>query len=130
VVIAVKLDVIKGGRDAMPAGHSRGFGAAYMSHGSHDYVAEPERFADQNNFKLDGSSDRQLPGAEKIDSRGANVTSDEGDGRFFSHSGSTAKTQGEVQSGAGVFPMFWMDADGMRGYADETPRLSGTQEGC
>ena len=128
MVVAVKLDVIKGGGDAMPARHGRGFGAAYMRHGGHDHIAESKRFADQNNFKLDGSTDRQLPGAKKINAGGADVASNEGYGRVFSDSARTAKTQWEVQSGARVFPVFGMDADGMRWNADETPRLSGTQK--
>jgi hypothetical protein len=128
VVVTVKLDVIKSGGDAMPAGHSCGFGAAYMRHGGHDHVAEAERFADQDNFKFDGSADRQLPGAEEINSSGTDVASNKSNRRLFRHSASAAKTQGEVQSGAGVLTVFGMDADGMRGHPDETPRLSWTQE--
>jgi hypothetical protein len=128
VVVAVKLDVIKGGSDAMPAGHGRGFGAAYMSHGGHDHIAESERFTDQNNFEFNGSANRQLPGAEKINAGGTDVASNESYGRVFSDSAGTAKAQGKIQSGAGVFPVFGKDADGMRGNADETPRVSGTQE--
>jgi hypothetical protein len=128
VVVAVKLNVVKGGGDAMPAGHSRRLGAAYMRHGGHDNIAESERFADQNNFEFNGGADRQLPGAEKINAGGADVASNEGYGRVFRDSARSAKTQGEIQCGAGVFPVFRMDADGMRGNADETPRLSGTQK--
>jgi hypothetical protein len=128
MVVAVKLDVIKGGGNAIPTGHGSRFGAAHMRHSGHDHIAESERFADQNNFEFDRSADRQLPRAEKINPCGADVASNESDGRFFRDPAGTAKTQREVQSGAGVFPVFRMDADGMRGNADETPRLSGTQK--
>jgi hypothetical protein len=69
-----------------------------------------------------------LPGAEEINTGGADVASNEGYRRFFSDSAGTAKPQGQVQSGARIFPVFGMDADGMGGDAGETPRLSGTQE--
>jgi hypothetical protein len=128
MVVAVKLDVIKGGGDAIPTGHGSRFGAAHMRHGGHNDVAEAERFADQDNLEFDGSANRQLPGAEKINPCGADVASNESYGRFFRDSASAAKTQWEVESGARVFPVFGMDADGMRGNADETPRLSGTQK--
>jgi hypothetical protein len=128
MIVAVKLDVIKSGGDAIPTGHGSGFGAAHMSQGDHNDVAEAERLTDQDNFEFDGSAGWQLPGAEKIDAGGTDVASNEGYGRLFRNPAGTAKTQWEVQSGAGVFPMFGMDADGMRGHADKTPRLSWTQE--
>jgi hypothetical protein len=128
VVVTVKLDVIKSGGDAMPAGHSCGLGAAHVRHSGHDHVAEAERFADQDNFKFDGSADRQLPGAEEINTGGTDVASHEGDGRFFRDSASSAKAQGEVQSGARVFPLLGMDADGVRGHSNETARIGWTKE--
>lgn len=99
-----------------------------MRHGGHNDVAEAERLTDQDNFEFDGSADRQLPGAEKINPCGADVACNESYRRFFRDSARAAKTQWKVQSGARVFPVFRMDADGMRGDAHETPRISGTQE--
>lgn len=128
MVVAVKLDVIKGGGDAIPTGHGGRFCAAHMRHGGHNDVAEAEWLADQDNFEFNGCADRQLPGAEKINPSGADVASNEGYGRFFRDAASAAKTQWKVQSGARVFPVFGMDADGMRRDAHETPRISGTQE--
>ncbi len=128
MVVAVKLDVIKGGGNTIPTGHGSRFGAAHMRHSGHDHIAESERFADQNNFEFDRSADRQLPGAEKINPCGADVASNESYGRFFRDPARTTKTQWEVQSGAGVFPLFRMDADGMRGNTHEAPRLSGSQK--
>ena len=128
MVVAVKLDIIKGSGDAMPAGHGCGFRAADMGHGGHDDIAETQRFADQDNFEFDRSADWQLSGAEKINAGGTDVASNEGYGRFFWDSAGTAKAQREVQSRAGVFAMFRMDAHGMRGHPGETPRLSWTQE--
>ncbi len=126
MVVAVKLDVIKGCGDAIPSGHGGGLCAAYMSHGGHDDIAETQRFADQDNFEFDRSADWQLPGAEKINAGGTDVASNEGYGRFFWDSAGTAKAQREVQSRAGVFTMFRMDAHGMRGHPDEAARLSWT----
>jgi hypothetical protein len=67
-----------------------------------------------------------LPGAEKINAGGADVASDEGSGRFLGHSAGSAKAQREIQSGAGVFPMFRMHAHSVRRHSDETPRLRWT----
>jgi hypothetical protein len=93
MVVPVKLDIIEGCRDAMPAGHGGGFCAAHMRSGRHDDVAEAQRFADQDNFKLNGSANGQLPGAEKIDASGADIASDEGYWRLLGHSASAAKAQ-------------------------------------
>jgi len=70
-VIAVKLDIIEGCGDAMPARHSGGFRSANARHCGSDNVAEAQGLADQNDFKLDGGANCQLPGTKKIDSRGA-----------------------------------------------------------
>ena len=129
MIVAVELDVIKSCGNAIPAGHGYGLGAADMRHSSHDDVAEAQRFADQDNFEFDGSADWQLPGAEKIDAGGTDVASDESHRRFFVDPASATKTQRKVQSRTGVFAMFRMDADGMSGHPDETPRLCGTEEG-
>jgi hypothetical protein len=129
VVVAVKLDVIEGCGDAVPTGHGSGLRAAHVGHGHHDDVAEAQRFADQDDFKFDRSANGELPGAEKIDAGRADVASDEGYGRFLGHSARTAKAQREVQSGPGVFPMFWMHAHGVRRHPDKSPRLRWAQKG-
>jgi hypothetical protein len=128
MIVAVKLDVIEGCGDAVPAGHGGGFDAADMRPGEHHHVAEAERFADQHNFEFDRGTDCQLPGAEEVGTSGANVASHKGNGRFFWYPASATKAQREVQRGAGIFAVFWMDADGVRGHADKTPRLRWTQE--
>jgi hypothetical protein len=127
-VVAVKLDIVEGCSDAIPAGHNGGLCSAYMSHRCNDDVAEAQGPAYKHNFKLDRGSYRQLPGAEKKDSGGADVASNKGYGSFFGNSASSAKAQREVQSGTGVFPMFRMYAHGMRWHPDETPRLRRTQK--
>jgi hypothetical protein len=66
-VIAVKLDIIEGCGDAMPAGHSSGLRTTDMRHGSNDYVSEAQGFAYQDDLKFDRGACHQLPGAKKID---------------------------------------------------------------
>jgi len=127
-VIAVKLDIIEGCGDAMPARHSGGFRSANARHCGSDNVAEAQGLADQNDFKLDGGANCQLPGTKKIDSRGADVASDKRYRKFFGHSAGTAKTHREVQAGTGIFALFWMHAHGVRRHADKTPRLLGTKK--
>ncbi len=77
-VVAVKLDVIEGCGDAVPAGHGGRLRSANMGPRSHDDVAEAQRLADQHDFQFDRSASRQQPGAKKIDSGGADVASDQG----------------------------------------------------
>jgi hypothetical protein len=77
-VVAVKLDIIEGGGDAMPARHGGGFRSANMSHGCHNDIAEAQGLADEHDFQLDGGASRQQPGAKKIDAGGADVASDKG----------------------------------------------------
>jgi len=67
VIVAVKLDIIEGCGDAMPAGHSSGLRTTDMRHGSNDYVSEAQGFAYQDDLKFDRGANRQSPGAKKID---------------------------------------------------------------
>ena len=123
VVVAVKLDIIKGGGDAKPAGHGGGLRSAHMRHGGDDDVAESQRPADQDDFQFDRGADREWAGTKKIDPGGADIASDKGDRSFLGHSPGTAKAQRQVQSGARIFPMLWMYANGVCGHPDETARL-------
>jgi hypothetical protein len=127
-VVAIKLDIIESRGDAIPAGHGSRLRSADMSHGGHDDVAEAKRFAYQHDFKLDRSASRQLTGTEKIDAGGADVAGYESDGKLLGHTAGSAKAKREIESGAGVFPMFWMNTHGVGGHADETPRLRRAQE--
>src|SRR5229473_3780643 len=127
-VVAVKLDIIEGCGDAMPARHSGGFRSAYTRHRGSDDVAEAQRLADQNDFKLDGGANCQLPGAKKIDSGGADVASDKRYREFLGHSACTAKTQREVKAGTRVFALLWMHAHGVRWHTHETPTLGRAQK--
>jgi hypothetical protein len=127
VVVAIKLDIIEGCRDSIPAGHGGGLCAADVSHGGHDDVAEAQRFADQHDFKFDGGANWQLPGAEKINAGGTDVAGNEGYRRLLRDSAGAAKAQGEVQSRTGVFSMFRMHAYSVRRYPDETPRMVRTK---
>jgi hypothetical protein len=112
----------------MPAGHRDGFCAAYVRHRGHNHVAEAQWFADQDNFKFDRSANCQLPGTEKIDAGRADVSSNEAYRGLLGHSAGAAKAQRKIQSGARIFAMLWVDADGVRGYPYEAARLKWTQE--
>jgi hypothetical protein len=127
-VVAIKLDIIEDCGDAMPARHSSGFGSAYTRHRDSNDIAKSQGFADQNDFKLDGGANGKLPGAKKMDSGGADVASNKRYGKFLGHSACTAKTQREVQAGAGVFALLWVHAYGMRRHAHETPTLVRAQK--
>jgi hypothetical protein len=127
-VIAVKLDIIEGCGDAMPPRHGGGFCSANARHCGSDNVAEAQGLADQNDFKLDGGTNCQLPGAKKIDSGRTDVASDKRYRKFLRHSSGTAKTHREVQAGTGIFALFWMHAEGVRWHPHEMPSLLGTKK--
>jgi len=127
-IVAVKLDIIESCGDAIPAGHSSGLCAAHMRHRSNHDVSEAQGLAYQYNLKLDRGANRQVQGAEEKDAGGADIASDQSNRKFLGHSARTPKAQRQIQCGAGVLPMFWMHADGVRWHPDETPRLRGDQE--
>ena len=125
-IVTVKLDIIERSGDAVPAGHSYGLCSAYVRHSCHHDIAEPQRPAHQNDFKLNRGADRELPGAEKIHASGTDVASDEGNRKFLGNSAGAPKTQREIQGGPGVFSMLWMHAHGVRWHTNKTPRLRWT----
>jgi hypothetical protein len=127
-VVAVKLNVIEGRGDTVPAGHSGGFGAAHMRARHHDDAAEAQRLVDQYDFKFERSADGEMSGAEKIDAGRTDVASNESDGKFLWDSRCSAEAQGKIQSSTGIFAMFWMDAYGVSRHADEAARLRGAKE--
>ena len=129
VIVAVKLNIVEGGCDAVPAGSGGGFRAANVRHCGHDHISASHGLPDKNNLKLDGSAGGQLPGAKKINAGGTDVAGDESDRKFLGHSADSAETQRESKRGTRVLPVFWMNADGMRGHADEPARLCGAKEG-
>ena len=127
-VVAIKLNVIEGGSNAVPAGHSGGFGAADVGARDHDDVAESQRLVDQYNFEFERSAGCQMPGAEKINAGRTDIASDESDGKFFGNSLRGTKAQGKIQSSARIFTMFGMYAYGVRWHTDEAARLRRSEE--
>ena len=121
-VVAVELDVVEGGGYAVPAGGGSGFATLDMGAAGQDYVAVAHGPADQDDFNFDGGSDGKRAGAEKIDAGGADVASDQGDGKILGDFVDAAQAQGKFQGGAGIFAMLGMDADGVSGHASETAR--------
>ena len=96
VVVAVKLDIIESGGDAEPAGHGGGLDAANACPGGENNIAEAERSADEDDFKLDRRGEKELLGAEKIDAGGTDVAGDKGDGIGFGDARRRAKAKGEI----------------------------------
>lgn len=96
MVVAVKLDVIESRSDAVPGGHGSRFGPADMGHGGGDDIAESQRPADQDDFKLDRGAEGEVLGAEKINARGTDVARNERNRKFFGDSTNAAKPKGEV----------------------------------
>src|SRR6267378_3430652 len=127
-IVAVKLDIIEGCGDAIPARHISGLCAAHLRHRSNHHVSEAQGLAYQHDLKLDRGANRQMDGAEKIDAGGADVASDQRNRKFLGHSARAPKAQRQIQCGAGVLPMFGMHANGVRWHADETARQRGDQE--
>lgn len=128
MIVAVKLDVVKGCRDAVPAWHGGGLDTANVGHGDHHNVAQAQRLADENDFELDGGADGQLPRAEKIDAGGTDVARDQGYRGIFGNAARTAKAKRKVQRSTRIFAMFRVDAYGMSWNADKTARLAWTEE--
>jgi hypothetical protein len=123
VVIAVKLDVIEGGGDAKPAGHRRGFVTQDVRARGQYHVAVTHWTADENNFQFNESSGIKLPGAQKINSRRADVSRDERYGKFLGHIVHTAQAQGQPECGARIFALLGVNTNGMCGNSGESPRL-------
>jgi len=106
----------------VPAGGGGGFATLDVGAGGQDHIALAHGLADQDDFNFDGGSDGQRAGAEKVDAGGADVASNQGDGKIFGDFVDAAQAQGKFQGGARVFAMLGMDADGVSGHASETAR--------
>ncbi len=76
MVVAVKLNIIEGCGDAIPAGHGCGFCPADMRPRYNDDVSESQGFAYEHDLKLDRYANCQVLGAQKIDPGRADVASD------------------------------------------------------
>jgi hypothetical protein len=127
-VVAIKLDVVKGGSDTVPAGNGCRFDAAHMGIGDHDDVAQAKGLADENDLDLNGSASGELLGAKEIDARGANVSRDESDGMNLRRTTRGAKTEREIEGGAGIFTVLGENANGVGWNANETAGLRGNEE--
>jgi hypothetical protein len=119
-VIAVELDVVKGGGNAVPAGGGSWLNASNVSPGSDDYVAAAHGAANQDNFDLDGVSDSKLFRAKKKATSGANVAGNERNREVFGDILDAAETQGELQTGSWIFPLLGIDANRVSGDASKT----------
>jgi len=66
-IVAIELEVVKGGGDTEPARHVGGFHATYFCDGDSDDVAATERAADEDDFQLDGGIEFDAFGTKEED---------------------------------------------------------------
>ena len=66
-IVAVELEVVKGGGDTEPAGHIGGLDPANFSHGDSDDVAAAERTADEDDFQFNGGIEFDAFGTKEKD---------------------------------------------------------------
>src|SRR2546427_5490106 len=85
-------------------------------------------FTDEDDFKFHRSSDGQGLRRKEVNAGRADVPSHEGDGMFLRHAIDAAEPEGQLEGGAGIFPVLRMRAHDMRWDANEAARLRGTQE--
>ncbi len=127
-VIAIKLNVVESRSDAEPARHGGRLGAANARHRDQDDISQAQGFTDEDDFKFHRSSDGQGLRRKEVNAGRADVPSHEGDGMFLRHATDTAEPEGQLEGGAGIFPVLRMRTHDMRWDANEATRLRGTQE--
>ena len=66
--------------------------------------------------------------AEEENAAGADIAGDQSDWKFFLNVVDAAKPQRQPQGRAGIFAVFGVDADGVRGHADELAGLGLAEE--
>jgi hypothetical protein len=121
-IVAVEGDVVEIRRDAVPAGHGCRMNAAHMGVAGHDHVALAQGAAHQDNLQLNRGVYGEWLRAQEIDAGGANIASDQGDGKVFNDPADTLKLQRQLEAGSWIFTMLGVDPDGVRGHANKTPR--------
>src|SRR5438094_335834 len=82
-IVAVKLEVVKGGGDTEPARHVGGLHAAHFCDSDGDDVAATQGTANEDDFQFNGGIEFDAFGAKKKDSGRADVARDKGHGIFF-----------------------------------------------
>jgi hypothetical protein len=122
-VVAIEGYIFEKGGDAVPARSCGGFEALYAGGGGNDDIAAAHRAADKNDFDFNLRSSRQLLWAEEEDAAGADVSGNQGDRILFLDVVDAAKAERQAQGGAGIFPVFRVNADGMRRNPDELAGL-------
>lgn len=127
-VVAIKLNVVEGRSDAEPAWHGGGLCTANTRHRDQDDISQAQGFTDEDHFKFNRSSGGQGLRRKEVNAGRADVPSHEGDGMFLRHATDTAEPEGQLEGGAGIFPLLRMRTHGMRWDANETARLRGTEK--
>jgi len=118
-VVAVELDVIERGGYAEPAGHSGGFHAAHMRLRADNHVAAAHGTADEDDLEFDSCAYRKCFWTEEEAAGGADVASDQRDGKVFRDILDAVEAQWKLQGGAGVLTLLRENTDGMGGDANE-----------
>ena len=127
-VIAIKLNVVESRSDAEPAWNGGRLCAANARHRNQDDISQAQGFTDEDDFKFHRSSDGQGLRRKEVNAGRADVPSHEGDGMFLRHAIDAAEPEGQLEGGAGIFPVLRMRPHDMRWDANEAARLRGTQE--
>ena len=84
-IVAVELNVIERGGDSIPTRHGGRLAALHVSSSGENYVAVPHGLADEDDFDLQRSANDEVPRTQEIDTGGADVASDERDGKIFGY---------------------------------------------
>jgi len=121
-VVAVKLHVVEGGGDPIPARHAGRLEALDVRACGENNVAAAHGTADQNDLEFHGCAGGELLGAEKVNSGGADVAGHKGNWEFFGDAIHAAQLERELEGCAGILALLGVNAYGMRRDAGETPR--------
>src|SRR6202521_1467089 len=127
-IVAVELHVIEEGGDSVPTGSGGGFGALHVSAGGEHDVAVTHGLADENDFELEQSSHGERPGAEEVDAGRADVPGNQSDWKFLGDGVNAAQAQRELEGGARICAVLWVNANSVCGYAGEAPGMGVRRE--
>ena len=113
-IVAIELEVVKGGGDTEPARHVGGLHAAYFCDSDGDDVTATERTADEDDFQLDCGIEFDALGTKEEDPGRADVACHERDRIFFGDVFYAAQPQRQMQRSARIFALLVKHADSVR----------------
>jgi hypothetical protein len=122
-IVAVELHVVEGGGDSVPTRSGCGVAALHVSARREHDVAVPHGLADENDLELEDRTGRERPRTKEANPGGADVAGHKSDGKLFGDVVNAAQAQRQLEGGTWVDAMLRVHADGVSGYACETPGL-------